>query len=131
MTSYRTRKFTYVEAWGLFCDNTERWLYESQGFYRIAFQTEEEAQYLASLIMRDVELVNPVASRLITDATIKQVLEFHRFTFEGATGLLARHLVEVHGVDESKVSEWDGGMSQGDWIALDNIHQQVHKDMET
>lgn len=53
-------------------------------------------------------------------------LERHRFSFEGATGQLARHLVKDHGVPASTVSRWDSGLDQGSWIALDDLHQEAH-----
>lgn len=54
-------------------------------------------------------------------------LERHRFTFEGATSLLARHLIDDHGVKPLDVSPMCTGVSQGDWVALDNIHKAAHE----
>lgn len=54
-------------------------------------------------------------------------LERHRFSFEGATSLLARHLIDDHGAAPLSVSPWCTGLSQGDWAALDNLHQRAHE----
>lgn len=56
-------------------------------------------------------------------------LERHRFSYEGSTTLLARHLIEDHGVPESALAQWSGGLTQGDWIALDNVHHSAHTEM--
>lgn len=53
-------------------------------------------------------------------------LERHRFSFEGATSLLARHLIDEHGAAPLSVSPWCTGLSQGDWVALDDLHQEAH-----
>lgn len=54
-------------------------------------------------------------------------LEQHRFTFEGATGLLAAHLIDEHGVPAKDVARWHNGMTQGHWVALDDLHKQAHE----
>lgn len=54
-------------------------------------------------------------------------LEQHRFTFEGATGLLAAHLIDEHGVPAKDVARWHTGMTQGHWVALDDLHKQAHE----
>lgn len=54
-------------------------------------------------------------------------VEAHRFTFEGSTGLLARHLIHDHGVPPRSVVHWSGGLTQGDWTALDELHRDAHR----
>lgn len=53
-------------------------------------------------------------------------LERHRFSFEGATALLAAHLLDDHGANLLAVAPWRNGLSQGDWVALDSLHLQAH-----
>lgn len=60
-------------------------------------------------------------------------VEAHRFTFEGSTTLLARHLVDAHDALFGAVEPYAGGLSQGAWVALDNLHRAAHetsKDLE-
>lgn len=54
-------------------------------------------------------------------------LEAHRFSYEGSTSMLARHLVETHGLEQEAVQDYDGGLTQGHWIALDDLHVDAHK----
>lgn len=54
-------------------------------------------------------------------------LERHRFSFEGATSLLAAHLIDDHGASPLSVSPWCTGVSQGDWVALDDLHKAAHE----
>lgn len=53
-------------------------------------------------------------------------LERHRFSFEGATALLAAHLLDDHGANLLAVAPWRNGLSRGDWVALDSLHLQAH-----
>lgn len=53
--------------------------------------------------------------------------EEHRFSFEGSTSLLATHLVEEHGLSESSVADYRGGLTQGHWSALDDLHIKAHE----
>lgn len=54
-------------------------------------------------------------------------VEAHRFTFEGSTGLLARHLIHDHGVPPRSVVHWSGGLTRGDWVTLDDLHRKAHE----
>lgn len=54
-------------------------------------------------------------------------VEAHRFTFEGSTTLLARHLVDEHDVLPGTVEPFASGVSQGAWVALDNLHREAHE----
>lgn len=54
-------------------------------------------------------------------------LEQHRFTFEGSTTLLARHLVDEHDALPGAVEPYAGGLSQGAWVALDDLHRAAHE----
>jgi len=54
-------------------------------------------------------------------------VEAHRFSFEGGTSLLARHLVDEHDVLPGTVEPYAGGLSQGAWIALDDLHRAAHQ----
>lgn len=53
-------------------------------------------------------------------------VEAHRFTFEGSTTLLARHLVDEHDALPGAVEPYAGGLSQGAWVALDDLHCAAH-----
>lgn len=57
----------------------------------------------------------------------KRDIEMHRFSFEGSTSQLATHLVRDHGLTIDNVREWSGGLTQGDWTALDVLHRDAHR----
>jgi hypothetical protein len=80
------------------------------------------------------ELLDPVLDARVErqyrdDGTHKLLpsVEAHRFSFEGSTTKLASHLVHSHGLAPSNVVRWANGLSQGDWIALDDMHSSEHK----
>lgn len=54
-------------------------------------------------------------------------VEAHRFSFEGSTTLLARHLVNDHRAPRNTVRQWENGLSRGDWTSLDTIHRAAHE----
>lgn len=60
----------------------------------------------------------------------RRELEEHRFSFEGATSLMARHLVDDHGVPATTISRWANGLDQGSWVALDDLHKEAHMSNE-
>jgi hypothetical protein len=53
-------------------------------------------------------------------------VEAHRFSFEGSTSDLARHLVKDHHAGLGLVEPHAGGFTQGDWTALDDLHRNAH-----
>lgn len=55
-------------------------------------------------------------------------VEAHRFSFEGSTSLLARHLIHDHGVPPGQVVQWSGGLTKGDWTAFDDMHRVKHSE---
>lgn len=55
-------------------------------------------------------------------------VEAHRLSFEGSTLRLADHLIFEHGLKLSTVARWRDGLTQGDWIALDDLHRNAHQD---
>lgn len=61
------------------------------------------------------------------DPSTGQTVEEHRFSFEGSTGQLAKHLIREHHLPPSNVQEWAGGLTQGDWTSLDELHRDAHK----
>ena len=63
-----------------------------------------------------------------TGEVLDRELEAHRFSFEGSTTLLARHLVDEHDVLLGAVEPYAGGLSQGAWIALDDLHKGAHRE---
>jgi hypothetical protein len=54
-------------------------------------------------------------------------VEAHRFSFEGSTTQLAEHLIDGHGVGSDVAQPWRGGLTQGDWNALDVLHKNAHR----
>lgn len=60
----------------------------------------------------------------------RRELEEHRFSFEGATSMMARHLIDDHGVPATTISRWANGLDQGSWIALDDLHKEAHMSNE-
>lgn len=74
------------------------------------------------------ELLDPVvdvrAHRAL--ATPSDDVEAHRFSFEGSTSQLAQHLVEAHDVLPGAVEPYAGGLSQGAWVTLDDMHGEAH-----
>lgn len=60
----------------------------------------------------------------------RRELEEHRFSFEGATSMMARHLVDDHGVPATTISRWANGLDQGSWVALDDLHKEAHMNNE-
>lgn len=61
-----------------------------------------------------------------TGEPIDREVEAHRFSFEGSTTQLADHLVTEHGVPKEAVRQWRGGLTEGDWTALDTVHRAAH-----
>lgn len=57
----------------------------------------------------------------------KRDIEMHRFSFEGSTTQLALHLTSAHNVPEDIIFENSGGLTQGDWTALDILHREAHR----
>lgn len=57
----------------------------------------------------------------------KRDVETHRFSFEGSTSQLAKHLVRDHSLAIDNVREWSDGLTQGDWTSLDVLHREAHR----
>lgn len=90
--------------------------------------TEEDIEHLtrtweaaASQVARE----GGTLTVLVEPYTARQ-LQAHRFSYEGATSALARHLVDTHALAEETVQDYDGGLTQGHWIALDDLHVAAH-----
>lgn len=59
-----------------------------------------------------------------------RALEAHRFSFEGSTSELARHVAEEHGANALLLKDHAAGMTQGDWAVLDDLHRAAHAEAE-
>jgi len=57
--------------------------------------------------------------------------ERHRFSYEGATGLLAHHLITTHNIPQPDVAPFIDGLTQGHWVALDDIHRKAHEEEDS
>lgn len=47
--------------------------------------------------------------------------------YEGSTSLYCRHLERVHGVPSRFLSPFKGGVTQGTWILIDELHRTYLK----
>lgn len=77
-------------------------------------------------VKRERGLANPVYRAWQAQKAQSPDVEAHRFSFEGSTTLLADHLTGEHGLPPNAVNRWRGGLSQGDWVALGQLHHAAH-----
>lgn len=76
--------------------------------------------------IRDRHITVHDAGEYRDPATGEVDVEAHRFSFEGAASLLARHLVDDHRLPRDAVRRWENGLTQGEWALLDSMHRITH-----